>query len=73
MTPDTPRPVIACEACGVNIADELDTYEVQVRPVRRRNVPTVTMRLCQCCALAVAHSIQARVEAIRSRQPQNAD
>ncbi len=58
-----------CEACGTNNEDERDSYEVQVRPVRRRNVPVVAMRLCQRRALAVAHGIQARVEAMRARQP----
>jgi hypothetical protein len=56
-----------CEVCGVAVADNLDSYEVLVREVRHRNVPTTQLRVCKRCALAIAHGIQRRVEVLRTQ------
>jgi hypothetical protein len=54
-----------CEVCATTVADDLDSYEVVVREVRRRNVPTLQLHVCQQCALALAHGINRRADAIR--------
>jgi hypothetical protein len=55
-----------CQVCGAAVADELDSYEVLVREVRRRNVPLVEHRVCKRCALAIADGSERRVEALRT-------
>lgn len=57
------------EVCGTSVADVLDSYEVLVREVRHRNVPTTQLRVCKRCALAIAHGIDQRVEAMRKSHP----
>jgi uncharacterized protein YlaI len=58
-----------CQVCGATVADELDSYEVVVREVRRRNVPTLQYHVCKQCALAIAHGVERRVAALRKRAP----
>ena len=60
-----------CQVCDATIADELDSYEVLVREVRRRNVPMLEhQHVCKTCALAIAHGIERRVEALRTKSPE---
>jgi len=60
-----------CQVCATTVADELDSYEVLVREVRHRNVPTTQLRVCKQCALAIAHGIERRAEALRTSAPEN--
>jgi hypothetical protein len=48
------------------VPDQLDSFEVLVREVRHRNVPTTQYRVCKRCALAIGHGIERRVEALRT-------
>ena len=57
--------------CASTVADELDSYEVLVREVRRRNVPIIELEVCKRCALAIAHGIERRAEALRTPAPEN--
>lgn len=57
-----------CQVCSATVADDLDSYEVLVREVRRRNVPMLeNQHVCKTCALAIAHGIERRVEALRTK------
>jgi hypothetical protein len=69
--PSHGRANVQCQVCGSTVADELDSYEVLVREVRHRNVPTTQLRVCKRCALAIAHGIDLRVEAMRKSPPEN--
>jgi hypothetical protein len=57
-----------CQVCGATVADERDSYEVLIREVRRRNVPMLEhQHVCKTCALAIAHGIERRIEALRTQ------
>jgi uncharacterized protein YlaI len=58
-----------CQVCDTIVSDELDSYEVLVREVRHRNVPTLQYHVCKRCALAIAHGVERRVAALRKQAP----